>query len=191
MFCRHSFSYGENALATSVLLVPRRLMLAVPFDRMLKRHQDWDWALRALNVAGTELCYIGEPLSIYSMMDGQGQMSGHNDWWYSLQWARDRKSLLTPKAFSFFIVTECMTRARAAGSRNERDRRPLEVLLAGRAANDAIRDDGDDVPSCVEACAPGLASIQAFMNGVLHRVSICTGSKKKPEDRKSDPGSSN
>lgn len=114
MFCRRSFSYGENALATSVLLVPRRLMLAVPFDRMLKRHQDWDWALRALAVAGTELCYVGEPLSTYSMTDGQGRMSGHNDWRYSLQWCRDRKSMLTPKARSFFIVTECMTRASEA-----------------------------------------------------------------------------
>jgi glycosyltransferase involved in cell wall biosynthesis len=32
MFCRRGFTYGENAIATSVLFVPRELMLSVPFD---------------------------------------------------------------------------------------------------------------------------------------------------------------
>jgi glycosyltransferase involved in cell wall biosynthesis len=112
MFCRRSFSYGENALATSVLLAPRALMLSVPFDPNLRRHQDWDWALRALNTAGTGLYYIAEELSIYHMSDGLTRLSGQNNWKESLAWCRDRKELFTPKALSFFIVTECINGAR-------------------------------------------------------------------------------
>jgi glycosyltransferase involved in cell wall biosynthesis len=114
MFCRRSFRYGENALATSVLLVPRALMISVPFDPNLRRHQDWDWALRALNAAGTGLYYIPEQLSIYYMADGVARLSGQDVWKESLAWCRDRKVLLTPKAMSFFIATECITRARQA-----------------------------------------------------------------------------
>jgi glycosyltransferase involved in cell wall biosynthesis len=116
MFCRDGFSYGENAIATSVLLVPRSLMLLVPFDPVLRRHQDWDWALRALSRSDTSLHYLAEPLSIYSMEDSLGRISSQNDWRYSLKWCQDRKSLLTQRAFSFFIVTECLTRARTANA---------------------------------------------------------------------------
>jgi glycosyltransferase involved in cell wall biosynthesis len=116
MFCRKSFSYGENALATSVLFVPRQLLLSVPFDPALKKHQDWDWALRALNVPGAALCYIGEPLSLYHMPTGIARVSSGNDWRSSLQWCRERRQYFTPKAFSFFLATECITRARQANA---------------------------------------------------------------------------
>jgi glycosyltransferase involved in cell wall biosynthesis len=111
MFCRHGLTYGENAIATSVLFAPKALMDAVPFDRLLKRHQDWDWALRALAYPGSELVYLDEPCSIYNMPDGTARLSSSADWRFSLAWCRERKVYLTPKAFSFFIVTECLTKA--------------------------------------------------------------------------------
>jgi glycosyltransferase involved in cell wall biosynthesis len=114
MFCRRGLSYGENAIATSVLFVPRKLMLSVSFDSELRRHQDWDWALRALNVPGTALCYINEPLSIYNMPEEFARLSEHDDWRYSLNWCRQRRKYFTSKAVSFFIATECFTRARQA-----------------------------------------------------------------------------
>jgi glycosyltransferase involved in cell wall biosynthesis len=115
LFCRRSLSYGENAIATSVLFVPRELMLSVPFDPRLRRHQDWDWALRALNTPDVAIQYIGEPLSIYNMPQELSRLSGHDDWRYSLEWCRERRKYFTPRAISFFIVTECLTRARQAG----------------------------------------------------------------------------
>lgn len=116
MFARRGFAYGENAVATSVLMVPRSALLAVPFDPRLKRHQDWDWALRALATPGTELCYVPEPLSVYHMPEGFSRISGHSDWQYSWDWCRTRRSLFTPRAISYFIATECVTRARQSGA---------------------------------------------------------------------------
>ena len=117
MFARRGLAYGENAVATSVLMAPRLTLLEVPFDRQLKRHQDWDWALSAMARPGTELCYVSEPLSIYHMHEGLSRISGHSDWQYSLEWCRSRRKLFTPKAISFFIATECVTRARLSGAR--------------------------------------------------------------------------
>ena len=114
MFSRKGFSYGENAIATSVLFVPRQLMLSVPFNPELRRHQDWDWALRALNTPGSGLYYIGEPLTIYYMPEKLTRLSEHDDWKYSLNWCRERRQYFTSKATSFFIATECFTRARQA-----------------------------------------------------------------------------
>lgn len=111
MFCRRSLSYGENALATSVLLTPRELMERVPFDAALRRHQDWDWALRALAVPGAGLVYVEQPTSIYNMPDGTGRISALPDWEASLEWVEGRRALLTRKAFAGFLATECVTRA--------------------------------------------------------------------------------
>lgn len=144
MFCRKGLTYGENAIATSVLLVPRGLMLRVPFDAKLKRHQDWDWALRALSTPDTELLYVSDPLSIYSMRDMDTRLSAHADWKYSFQWCLDHKDQLSPKAFSYFVAAECISRARVAkaGFKEIRDLliafleegrpTPMSVLLALR-----------------------------------------------------------
>jgi glycosyltransferase involved in cell wall biosynthesis len=125
MFARKGFSYGENAIATSVLFVPRELMLCVPFDPQLRRHQDWDWALRALNTPGACLYYIGDPLTIYNMPENLPRLSEHDDWKYSLKWCRERRRFFTPRAFSFFVVTECLTRARQANA----DHKSIWTLL--------------------------------------------------------------
>lgn len=116
MFCRNSWTYGENALATSVLLVLKALMLQVPFDASLKKHQDWDWALRALALPATGVVYVAEPLSIYNMPEGVERMSANADWRASLKWAQERRSLLTDRAFAGFVVTECLTRAKRSGT---------------------------------------------------------------------------
>ncbi|SEF52726.1 Glycosyl transferase family 2 [Bryocella elongata] len=111
MFCRRSLTYGENALATSVLLVPRELMERVPFDAALRRHQDWDWALRALALPEAGLVYLELPTSIYNMAEGTGRISAAPDWQASLAWVEQRRPLLTRRAFAGFLATECVTRA--------------------------------------------------------------------------------
>ena len=91
-------------------------MLSVPFNPALRRHQDWDWALRALNTSGADLYYISEPLSIYNMPENLARLSEHDEWNYGLNWCRERRRYFTSKALSFFIATECLTRARQAGA---------------------------------------------------------------------------
>lgn len=157
MFARRGFAYGENAVATSVLVARRSTLLDVPFDSTLKRHQDWDWALRVFSKSGATLCHVPEPLSIYHMPEGVSRISGHSDWRYSLEWCRSRRVFFTPKAISFFVATECVTRARQSGAK------PRELLqLIG-----AFFKDGRPTPRSIALLLWCLASPRALRRWLL------------------------
>ena len=111
LFCRGSLRDGPFALQTSTLLIRRELMLAVPFRSGLKRHQDWDWALRAEQVAGVEFVVIDEPLVIYRAEDPRESVGRAQDWEFSMQWGREMRPFFSAKAYSWFLATECASRA--------------------------------------------------------------------------------
>ena len=111
LFCRRSLSDGPYALQTSTLFAPRSLMVAVPFRRGLKRHQDWDWLLRASTHPGVRFQVISEPLTIFRVEDARPSVSRALDWEFSLTWAREMRRYFAPRAYSFFVATECIPRA--------------------------------------------------------------------------------
>lgn len=111
LFCRGSLKDGPFALQTSTLLVRRELMLAVPFRSGLKRHQDWDWALRAEQITGVEFVVIDEPLVIYRAEDARDSVGRAQDWEFSMEWGREMRPFFSAKAYSWFLATECASRA--------------------------------------------------------------------------------
>jgi glycosyltransferase involved in cell wall biosynthesis len=112
LFCRSGLRFGETGLGSSELLAPTRLMTEVPFKVGLRKHQDWDWVLRAAQHPGVKLLVVPELLAIYYMDDVTPRVSNNAEWRFSLDWVQERVHLLTPKAYSFFIATECATRAK-------------------------------------------------------------------------------
>lgn len=121
LFCRTGLRFGETGLGSSELLAPTRLLLEVPFLAGLRKHQDWDWILRAARHPGVKVHVVPEMLAVYYMDDGQMEsgaprMSTHAEWRFSLEWVRERRHLLTRKAYSFFIATECATRAKKSNA---------------------------------------------------------------------------
>ncbi len=111
LFCRRSLDDCPYAMQTSTLFVSRSLMVAVPFRRGLKRHQDWDWLLRASTHPGVRFQVISEPLTIFRVEDGRPSVSRALDWQFSLAWVREMRPYFTPRAYSFFVATECIPRA--------------------------------------------------------------------------------
>src|SRR5580704_12923149 len=89
LFCRRRLDDGPYAMQTSTLFVPRSLMVAVPFRRGLKRHQDWDWLLRASTYPGVRFQVIAEPLTIFRVEDARPSVSRALDWQFSLAWVRE------------------------------------------------------------------------------------------------------
>jgi len=112
LFCRKGLRFGEAGLGSSELLAPTSLMKDVPFKVGLRKHQDWDWVLRAARHPGVKVHVVPELLAIYYMQDNVARLSNNAEWRFSLEWAKERIDLLTPKAYSFFIATECLTRAK-------------------------------------------------------------------------------
>jgi glycosyltransferase involved in cell wall biosynthesis len=111
LFCRRSLSDGPFAMQTSTLMMRREFVLALPFRSELERHQDWDWVLRAERVPGVEFAVIEEPLVIYRTEDGRGSLGRSQDWKFSMQWGGEMQGFFSPKAYSWFLASECASRA--------------------------------------------------------------------------------
>jgi hypothetical protein len=111
LFCRKPLIDGPYAAQTSTLMMRREMMLAVPFRSGLKRHQDWDWVLRAERVPGVAFTVLSEPLVVYSMGDGRESVGRAQDWEFSMQWGAEMRGFFSAKAYSWFLATECASRA--------------------------------------------------------------------------------
>jgi glycosyltransferase involved in cell wall biosynthesis len=84
---------GPNVARASMflpsLLIDAALARAVPWDESLKRHQDWDWLIRAASIDDVQFIQIAEPLCIVTV-GSPGSLSAQSDWRGSLNWARLR-----------------------------------------------------------------------------------------------------
>lgn len=105
LFARRSPFAGEGGIQTSAILARRSLFLAVPFDPALPRHQDTDWLLRAW-AAGARLRYCPTPLSIWHAEQARDSITARHDrdWELTLRWIRERRHLVTPRAYASFLL---------------------------------------------------------------------------------------
>jgi glycosyltransferase involved in cell wall biosynthesis len=101
---------------TSTFLCPKQLLLEVPFDRSLPFFQDIDWFLRLSQVKDFQLLVVDEPLSIYNMPSGRSTVTSGLNWKSRLEWGRQRRHLLSKRAYSRFIVGTCAARAAQDGA---------------------------------------------------------------------------
>jgi glycosyltransferase involved in cell wall biosynthesis len=119
LFCRHRFVDGASYMQTSTLLVQRKLMQKIPFPAHLRRHQDWDWLLRAAAGPEVEFHMLPEALALFHVEEGRSSIGRSLDWEASRAWAQEMRHAFTPRAYSFFMANECVSRAvkiRAGGA---------------------------------------------------------------------------
>src|SRR5271155_855199 len=104
LFNRGGLFQGEGLIATSSILAPKALLLAVPF-RHLRKHQDWDWVLRATMQPGVGVEFYDEPLSIWYVDQENRSISNTDDWRFSLSWAEEMRGTMPPRAYAGFLLT--------------------------------------------------------------------------------------
>lgn len=104
LFTRNSLFNGEALLHTSTIFTKKELLIAVPFKSGLIRHQDWDWVLSATQTKGVCLEVIPEPLAIWYYGDNRKRISSQNNWEFSLEWIYGKKALISPQAYSSFLL---------------------------------------------------------------------------------------
>ncbi len=127
LFCRRGWRYGSALLQTSTLLAPRALLLRVPFDEGLRKHQDWDLLLRLAADPLVSVHAVGSaPLAVFHVEGDRKSVGRARNWRFSLEWARARRSLLSRPAFAGFLATEC---AAQAGGEPWRERLALLSVL--------------------------------------------------------------
>ena len=105
---------------TSTILTKKVLLQNRPFSETLKRHEDLDWILRATNAEGVEVEFAprSEPLVIWHIDDDRRRIGNTPDWRFSLSWVKGNRHLLTPPAYSSFIMTWVSEKAVQEGDFN-------------------------------------------------------------------------
>ncbi len=119
LLARNSLFQGEGLIQTSVLLTKKKLLQKVPFRTDLQRHQDWDWLLRVSNLASVGIEFVSEPLAIWYVDEKRKTISGTSNWRNSLAWLHENKNLVTPRAYSAFIMVEIGAQASQEGEWQE------------------------------------------------------------------------
>ncbi len=105
LFARNGFFKGEGLVQTSSLMIKRDLLLKFPFTEELATHQDWDWLIRISHVTGTGIEFIREPLTVWYTEENRTSTSTRKSWQYSLELIKGNRSLISPRAYSGFIVS--------------------------------------------------------------------------------------
>jgi glycosyltransferase involved in cell wall biosynthesis len=106
LFTRNRLSWGEGLVQTSTILTRKELLERVRFETGLKKHDDWDWLLRASALDGVEVAFVSfsEPLVIWNREQDRPRRSAP-DWRFSVAWLRQNRQLVTPRAFASFLLT--------------------------------------------------------------------------------------
>ncbi|MFZ4551240.1 MAG: glycosyltransferase family 2 protein [Aquabacterium sp.] len=107
----HYLMVRDGAYQTSGLLIRRDVLLQVPFDPTLRKHQDWDLVFR-LEAAGFKLAYSDMPLAIYVAEADPLRISiGVSDVSVSVDWMRRRSSVISPESAAYYFSYRLFSRA--------------------------------------------------------------------------------
>ncbi len=118
LFRRRQFrGGGGNSFGPSSLLVDRTLFREEPLDPVLRIHEDWDWLLRA--TARPEVAYesVHAPLLAYRLPARGARIKSSIYWRMSVDWADQRRSLLSRREYADFLLSVSTGLAVEAGSR--------------------------------------------------------------------------
>jgi glycosyltransferase involved in cell wall biosynthesis len=110
--------HGEGFIQTSTILAPTELLRRVPFTVGLRRFQELDWALRALDHADVGLVVADEPLVVWHADENRPRISFDPGWEDAVAWLERARPLLTRRGYSA-LATSVVSSA-AAGSRSPR-----------------------------------------------------------------------
>jgi glycosyltransferase involved in cell wall biosynthesis len=109
--CPRGFRTGGELLQTSTLVVPKSLMIAVPFVFGLKRGQDFMWLIRAGGVGQAALHIVPEVLSVFNSgsFTDERRVSSRPNWRSFYSCVRDNRALFTRDAYAYCIATRILT----------------------------------------------------------------------------------
>jgi len=111
LFVRNTLFQGEGLIQGSTILTAKELLQKVPYRSSAQKHDDWDWLLRAIALEGVGIEFVSEPLSIWYVGEKRQSLSSTYDWQSSFNWIQAQRDLVTPRAYSSFILAEVSAQA--------------------------------------------------------------------------------
>lgn len=114
LFVRNTLFQGEGLIHTSTIFTSKELLQKFNFDTTLQRHDDWDWLLRVSQQEGVGIEFVQQVLSVWNLEEARPSLSRSKNWQFSFNWIRGKRNLVTPRAYSSFILAEVSSRAALA-----------------------------------------------------------------------------
>ncbi|HEX4642872.1 MAG TPA: glycosyltransferase family 2 protein [Candidatus Acidoferrales bacterium] len=133
LLVRNGVERTEGFIATPTILARRSLLRRVPFTDGLKRHQDWDWVLRATREPGVRVVFCPQALVICNMRSANS-VSRKSDWRFSQEWIHKMAPVISKRAHASFLTCHVAWQAAA-----ERDWQAFFPLLMEAAAGGGLR----------------------------------------------------
>jgi glycosyltransferase involved in cell wall biosynthesis len=112
LLVREGLTGSSGFIATPTILAPRSLLRMVPFQSSLRKHQDWDWVLRATAKPNVAVFFCDETLAVCHMRESNST-SRTKDWKCSLDWIQGTRNLVTPRAYAAFLASYVVWEASA------------------------------------------------------------------------------
>jgi glycosyltransferase involved in cell wall biosynthesis len=131
LFGRRNLFQGEGYMATPTLLARKDLLVQLPLQPHLRKHEDWDWILHAAKREGVGFEFAGEPLAIVRIGTKRNGLSNSDDWQSSLDWIRERRDQVSPHAYAAFILTVVADQASRSATLAEYLTLPVESCRNG------------------------------------------------------------
>ncbi|MGF1943692.1 glycosyltransferase family 2 protein [Enterococcus casseliflavus] len=104
LFDTYYFFRGAGFVQTSTLFSYKSVFMDNPFDEKLKKHQDWDWAIKC-NYNGVVFKHINEPLVNYHN-ESQLNRVGHNsDFELTITWLENIQHYITKKEYDRIVYS--------------------------------------------------------------------------------------
>jgi glycosyltransferase involved in cell wall biosynthesis len=136
LFARRGLFWGEGGVHTSTLFTRKELLERVPYREDLKKHEDWDWLVRAAGRASAAVMFVPErePLAVRRVDDGRPRASRSLDWRFGLAHLRECRELelVTARAYASFLLTILSAEAAEERSLGALWTLPREAIRRGR-----------------------------------------------------------
>ncbi|MBN0974529.1 MULTISPECIES: glycosyltransferase family A protein [unclassified Gordonia (in: high G+C Gram-positive bacteria)] len=112
---RPSIRFGDNCVQSSSLIMPREFAAEVRWDESLRKHQDWDFIIRALEFDDADLVWVDDPtLKVYQ--GSSGSISKSRSWHDSASFYRKHCARMSSRSRADFIWTQLLRSSIAATS---------------------------------------------------------------------------
>ena len=136
LLARRGLFWGEGAVHTSTWFTRRELLERVPFREDLKKHEGWEWLLRAAGQASAAVTFVpeSEPLAVRSVDEGLPRASRSLDWRFGFAHIRRCRELelVTERAYASFLLTILSAEAAEERSLGALWALPREAIRRGR-----------------------------------------------------------
>ena len=107
LLARKSLRYRECSLMSTIIFTKKALLLRVPFQSGLVKHQDTDWLLRVAQCVGVGIEVPSRVMAISYYEDDRAQTSQSLRWRWSLEWikAHRKANTVSDRAYVGFIIS--------------------------------------------------------------------------------------